>query len=119
MKVQQSENGAEGKLTAIIEGGGRLWRVSGRLIAQSYRLCRWRRKQQYEKQEKTDRKLYEMVREMQGFNSRMSNVEEPVANFNRRRERGPGAIMLISFIAASLDGLLLTSGKKIWAAIVG
>jgi len=113
MKVQQSENGAEGKLIAIIEGG-RLWRVSGRLIAQSYRLCRWRRKQ-----EKTDRKLYEMVREMQGFNSRMSNVEEPVANFNRRRERGPGAIMLISFIAASLDGLLLTSGKKIWAAIVG
>jgi hypothetical protein len=42
-----------------------------------------------------------------------------LAEFNKWRERGVGAVMLISFVAASVGGLLVTFGKKIWAVIVG
>jgi hypothetical protein len=41
------------------------------------------------------------------------------ADFNRWRERGVGAIMLVSFAAASLGGLFATFGKKIWALMTG
>lgn len=96
-------------------------RVEGKLdqIIKDMDRARDDRKQQYEKQEKTDRTLDEVMRKLQSVDNRLEKVEEPVADFNRWRERGVGAIMLVSFIAASLGGLLVTFGKKIWAAIVG
>lgn len=98
-----------------------LGRVEGKLdhIIRDQEQARSDRKQQYERQEKTERLLEEMSRQMKGMNHRLEKVEEPVADFNRWRERGVGAIMLVSFAAASLGGLLATFGKKIWAVIVG
>ncbi|WP_157743463.1 hypothetical protein [Ochrobactrum quorumnocens] len=106
-------------------------RVEGKLdqIIKDMDRARDDRKQQYEKQEKTDRTLDEVMRKLRSVDNRLEKVEEPVADFNRWRERGvgaimlvsfvAGAIMLVSFVAASLGGLLVTFGKKIWAAIVG
>ncbi len=51
--------------------------------------------------------------------TRLEKVEEPVAEFSRWRERGVGAIMLISFVAASIGGLLVAFGKKVWALWAG
>ncbi len=48
-----------------------------------------------------------------------SKVEEPVADFNRWRERGVGALMLITFISGSTGALIATFGKKVWAAVAG
>lgn len=96
-------------------------RVEGKLdqIIKDMDRARDDRKQQYDKQEKTDRTLDEVMRQLRSVDSRLSNVEEPVADFNRWRERGVGAIMLISFAAASFGGLIATFGKKIWALITG
>lgn len=96
-------------------------RVEGKLdqIIKDMDRARDDRKQQYERQEKTERILEKMERKIDGLDTRLEKVEEPVADFNRWRERGVGAIMLVSFVAASLGGLLVTFGKKIWAAIVG
>lgn len=56
---------------------------------------------------------------MDGIDKRLEKVEEPVAEFSRWRERGVGAVMLISFAAASFGGLLATFGKKVWALVTG
>lgn len=96
-------------------------RVEGKLdqIIKDMDRARDDRKQQYEMQEKTDRTLDEVMRKLQSVDSRLEKVEEPVAEFNRWRERGIGAIMLVSFVAASIGGLFVTFGKKIWAALIG
>lgn len=96
-------------------------RVEGKLdhLIKDQEQARSDRKQQYERQEKSERLLEEMGRQMQVIDARLQKVEEPVADFNRWRERGVGAIMLVSFAAASLGGLLATFGKKIWALMTG
>ncbi|MFD1199594.1 hypothetical protein ACFQ3K_14910 [Brucella gallinifaecis] len=96
-------------------------RVEGKLdqIIKDMDRARDDRKQQYERQEKTERILEKMERKIDSLDSRLENVEEPVADFNRWRERGVGAVMLISFAAASFGGLLATFGKKIWALMTG
>ncbi len=112
----------EGRLVTTEAGQDRaIGRVEGKLdqIIKDMDRARDDRKQQYEKQEKTDHTLDEVMRKLQSVDNRLEKVEEPVADFNRWRERGVGAIMLVSFVAASLGGLLVTFGKKIWAAIVG
>lgn len=50
---------------------------------------------------------------------KLALVALPVAEFSQWRERGVGALMLISFVAASLGGLVVGYGKKIWVAIAG
>lgn len=77
------------------------------------------RKQTYEKLEALDRKITATEVKVENVEERLKSVEEPVAEFSRWRERGVGAVMLISFVAASIGGLLVTFGKKIWSAIVG
>ncbi|MGB3643075.1 MAG: hypothetical protein WBG88_09210 [Mesorhizobium sp.] len=46
------------------------------------------------------------------------NLNSAIAS-SRWRERGVGAIMLIGFVAASIGGLLVTFGKKVWATWAG
>lgn len=77
------------------------------------------RKAQYEKLEALDRKVEATESKVERIDERLEKVEEPVAEFSRWRERGVGAIMLISFAAASFGGLLATFGKKLWALMTG
>lgn len=77
------------------------------------------RKQTYDKLEALDRKMTATEVKVENVEERLKSVEEPVAEFSRWRERGVGAIMLISFVAATIGGLLVTFGKKVWASVVG
>lgn len=77
------------------------------------------RKAQYEKLDGLDRKVEATETKVQSIDKRLKGVEEPVAEFSRWRERGVGAVMLISFAAASLGGFLATFGKKLWHATFG
>ncbi|MCL7999428.1 hypothetical protein M8994_14355 [Brucella sp. 21LCYQ03] len=96
-------------------------RVEGKLdhLIKDQQQARSDRKQQYERQEKSKRILEKMERKIDSLDTRLEKVEEPVAEFNCWRERGVGAIMSVSFTAASLGGLLATFGKKIWTLIIG
>lgn len=77
------------------------------------------RKETYAKLETMDRKIDAADAKIDVLDERMQAVEEPVAEFSKWRERGVGAVMLISLAAASVGGLVATFGKKLWAAIVG
>lgn len=77
------------------------------------------RKVQYEKLDALDRKVEATETKVESIDKRLEGVEEPVAEFSRWRERGVGAIMLISFVAASLGGLLASFGKRVWSALFG
>ena len=77
------------------------------------------RKAQYEKLDALDRKVDATEAKVESIDKRLEGVEEPVAEFSRWRERGVGAIMLISFVAASVGGAFVAFGKKIVALITG
>lgn len=96
-------------------------RIEGKLdlIIADQEKARQDRKQQYERLEKIERRTEGTDRTIESIDKRLEKVEEPVAEFSRWRERGVGAVMLISFVAASIGGLAVTFGKKLWAAIVG
>lgn len=96
-------------------------RIEGKLdlIISDQEKARQDRKQQYEKQEKTDRALDDVKRLIGSIDTRLEKVEEPVADFNRWRERGVGAIMLVSFTAATFGAVLATFWKKAIALITG
>lgn len=96
-------------------------RIEGKLdlIISDQEKARQDRKQQYEKQEKTDRALDDVTRMIKSIDTRLEKVEEPVADFNRWRERGVGAIMLVSFSAATFGAVLASFWKKILALITG
>lgn len=96
-------------------------RIEGKLdlIISDQEKARQDRKQQYEKQEKTDRALDDVTRVIKSIDARLEKVEEPVADFNRWRERGVGAIMLVSFFAATFGAILASFWKKILALITG
>jgi len=53
-----------------------------------------------------------MSGQMKGMSLRLEKVEEPVADFNRWRERGVGAIMRVSFATHPLAGYLPPLGKR-------
>lgn len=77
------------------------------------------RKVQYEKLDALNRKVEATENKVESIDKRLEGVEEPVAEFSRWRERGVGAIMLISFVAASFGGALVAFGKKIWLSLFG
>lgn len=77
------------------------------------------RKAQYQMLDALDRKVEATESKIERIDERLEKVEEPVAEFSRWRERGVGAMMLISFIAASFGAVLAALGKKLWSAIVG
>lgn len=96
-------------------------RIEGKLdlIIADQEKARQDRRQQYERLEKLERLTEATDRKADSIDKRLEKVEEPVAEFSRWRERGVGAIMLISFAAASFGGLLATFGKKLWAMLTG
>lgn len=77
------------------------------------------RKLLYEEVDLLDHKVDKTEAKVESIDSRLGKVEEPVADFNRWRERGVGALMLITFISGSTGALIVTFGKKVWAAIAG
>lgn len=96
-------------------------RIEGKLdlIIADQEKARQDRKQQYERLEKIERSQEGVERKVEGIHSRLEKVEEPVAEFNRWRERGVGAMMLVSFVAATLGAALATVGKKLLALLNG
>lgn len=96
-------------------------RIEGKLdlIISDQEKARQDRKQQYERQEKTDRSLDEVKRTVDSIDMRLQKVEEPVADFNRWRERGVGAVMLVSFFAATFGAVIATFWKKLVVIVTG
>lgn len=96
-------------------------RIEGKLdlIIADQEKARQDRKQQYERLEKIERSQEGVERKVEGIHSRLEKVEEPVAEFNRWRERGVGAMMLVSFIAATFGAVIATVGKKLLALFNG
>lgn len=96
-------------------------RIEGKLdlIIADQEKARQDRKQQYERLEKIERSQEGVERKVEGIHSRLEKVEEPVAEFNRWRERGVGAMMLLSFVAATFGAVIATVGKKILALLNG
>lgn len=77
------------------------------------------RKEQYQKLDEVDRKVDATSTKVESIDDRLKKVEGPVAEFSRWQERGVGALMLVSFIAATFGGVIATFGKKIWNALTG
>lgn len=96
-------------------------RIEGKLdlLIHDQEKARQDRKQQYEKQEKTDRALDDVKRMIESIDARLEKVEEPVADFSRWRERGTGAVMLVSFFAAIFGAVMASFWKKVLALITG
>lgn len=49
----------------------------------------------------------------------LEDIKPTVADINKWRERGVGAVLLVSFAAASIGGLVTAFGKKLWALVSG
>jgi len=94
-------------------------RIEGKLdlIISDQEKARQDRKQQYERQEKTESFLEPLQRNYESVDSRLEKVEEPDANFNRWRERGVGAVMLVSFFAAIFGAVIASFWKKVLALV--
>lgn len=63
------------------------------------------RKEQYEKLEQITRKADAADRKIDGIDSRLKTVEEPVAEFEKWRERAIGALMLVAFVSACIGAV--------------
>lgn len=102
-------------------GDRAIGRIEGKLdlIIQEQSHAVLSRKEQYQRLEAIDRKVDFTASQTESIEKRLKAVEEPVAEFSRWRERGVGAIMLMSLVAAMFGGLIGAFGKKIWAAITG
>lgn len=77
------------------------------------------RRRIHEKLEAMAGDVRDMKRDIKEVDERLETIEPTVAEISKWRERGIGAVMLISFAAAALGGLVATYGRKIWAAISG
>jgi len=87
-------------------------RTLGRIEAQLALLLEEQKRERQELEEiKREQSLARKQREEQA--ARLSKVEENTADFNKWKERGIGAIMLISGLAALVGGSLVASWQKI------
>lgn len=92
-------------------------RIEGKLdliIAEQERAAAGR-KHQYEKHDQLDRKVDAVGSKVESIDTRLGKVEGPVAEFSKWRERGIGAVMLVSFAAASVGGFVVALWTKIVA----
>lgn len=71
------------------------------------------RKEQYEKLEQITRKADATDRKIDGIDSRLKTVEEPVAEFEKWRERAIGALMLVAFVSASIGAITPWLWRKV------
>ncbi|WP_427351173.1 hypothetical protein [Erwinia amylovora] len=71
------------------------------------------RKEQYEKLEQITRKADATDRKIDSIDGRLKAVEEPVADFEKWRERAIGALMLVSFVSASFGAFIPWMLKKL------
>ncbi|MEN5300339.1 hypothetical protein ABE530_18675 [Brucella sp. TWI559] len=96
-------------------------RIEGKLdlIISDQENARQDRKQQYQRQEKTERLLEALQRNIESIDARLEKVEEPVADFNRWRERGIGAVMLVSAFAAIFGAVIASFWRKVLAIMTG
>lgn len=96
-------------------------RVEGKIdhIIADQERARDERKRQYERQEATDRLIEQLSVKMASVDSRLQKVEGPVAEFSRWKERGVGAMMLVSFCAATFGAMIATFWKKLSAFFMG
>lgn len=96
-------------------------RIEGKLdlLIKDQEQARSDRKQQYERQEKTERLLEALQRNIESIDARLEKVEEPVADFSRWRERGTGAMMLVSFFAAIFGAVISSFWGKVVALVTG
>lgn len=97
---------------------GRLEGKLDHIIADQDR-ARTERKNQYERQEVTDRHIEIIGQKLDALDARLKKVEESASEISKWRERGVGAMMLISIVAASIGGAFATFGRKLWAFIAG
>lgn len=77
------------------------------------------RRRIHEKLEGLAGDMREMKRDVRDVDERLEAIEPTVADISKWRERGIGAVMLVSFAAASIGGLVATYGRKLWAALTG
>lgn len=99
MSIEQSVGRLEGKLDLIIADQNRAREERGR---------------QAETQAATDQTLAKVAAKVDRIEKRLEAVEEPVAEFNKWRERGIGAMMLVSLCGATLGAML----TKYWSKIM-
>ncbi len=92
-------------------------KIDGVLIDQAQ--SRADRKENYKRMEAIERGQERTAETLKAIDERLAAVEAPVSDFNRWRERAVGAIMLVSLVAASIGGLIVSFGKKLWALVAG
>lgn len=93
---------------------GRLEGKLDHIIADQDR-SRLERKKQYEKQEVADRYVEGLGRKIDIIDARLKKVEASAKEINKWRERGVGAVMLVSIAGASIGSLLAAFGRRLWS----
>jgi len=88
-------------------------------ILEDQRNAREDRKRQYERQEATDKTLSQVASKVDRIEKRLEAVEGPVAQFNKWRERGIGAMMLVSMCGATIGALLTKYWTKLLSIVSG
>lgn len=83
------------------------------LILEANQHAEQSRKEQYQKLEHITRKADATDRKLDTIDGRLKAVEEPVADFEKWRERAIGALMLVSFVSASLGAFIPWAIKKL------
>ena len=75
------------------------------------------RKEQYEKLEQITRKADSTDRKIDSIDGRLKAVEEPVADFEKWRERAIGALMLVAFVSACIGAIAPWIWRKLVAVL--
>lgn len=88
-------------------------------LIEDQRNARVERKKQYLRQEETDKTLSSMATKVDRIEKRLEAVEKPVAEFNKWRERGIGAVMLVSLFGAMLGAMVTKYWAKVMTFIAG
>jgi ABC-type enterochelin transport system substrate-binding protein len=75
------------------------------------------RKEQYEKLEQITRKADSTDRKIDSIDSRLKAVEEPVADFEKWRERAIGALMLVALVSSLIGAITPWIWRKLVALL--
>jgi len=94
-----------------------LGRLEGKvdLMLQDQQSAAANRKQTYQRLEEIDKKVDAAADKIKNADERLAELEAPVAEFSKWRERAIGALMLISFVSAATGAALVAAWKGILA----